>query len=146
MMFEFLKLYFFIIQYDAVGWAPKEYNPDDKQSVGGQEQAGGQISAQKDDSAAQSAFVWDEASGYYYDAASGFYFDGNTGSFYISCLTCTQWKWKITFCMLCGFELLLYNECHNLIYTSFTRWQVSDCCLYAKKIFLNGHCVFIFLV
>ncbi|KAI5591301.1 hypothetical protein BDE02_04G069900 [Populus trichocarpa] len=72
----------FAQQYDAVGWAPKEYNPDEKQSVGGQEQAGGEITVQKDGSAAQSAFVWDEASGYYYDAASGFYFDGNTGLYY----------------------------------------------------------------
>ncbi|KAL3568498.1 hypothetical protein D5086_031149 [Populus alba] len=69
-------------QYDAVGWAPKEYNPDDNQSAGGQEQAGGEITVQKDGSAPQSGFVWDEASGYYYDAASGFYFDGNTGLYY----------------------------------------------------------------
>lgn len=64
-------------QYDSVGWAPKEYNPDDKQSTG-QEQTGG---AQKDAMAPQSGFVWDEASGYYYDAASGFYYDGNTGNY-----------------------------------------------------------------
>ncbi|KAJ6370779.1 hypothetical protein OIU77_001315 [Salix suchowensis] len=70
----------FSLQYDAVGWAPKEYNPDDNQSTGGQEQASGEITVQKDGSAPQSGFVWDEASGYYYDAASGFYFDGNTGS------------------------------------------------------------------
>ncbi|KAH8483126.1 hypothetical protein H0E87_027762 [Populus deltoides] len=69
-------------QYDAAGWAPKEYNPDDNQSAGGQEQAGGEITVQKDGSAPQSGFVWDEASGYYYDAASGFYFDGNTGLYY----------------------------------------------------------------
>ncbi|KAJ7000343.1 LOW QUALITY PROTEIN: hypothetical protein NC653_010968 [Populus alba x Populus x berolinensis] len=69
----------FAQQYDAVGWAPKEYNPDEKQSV---EHAGGEITVQKDGSNAQSAFVWDEASGYYYDAASGFYFDGNTGLYY----------------------------------------------------------------
>ncbi|XP_076906160.1 SUPPRESSOR OF ABI3-5-like [Bidens hawaiensis] len=59
-------------QYDAAGWAPKEYNPDDKQSNGDP----------KDASAPQSGFVWDEASGYYYDAASGFYYDGNTGLYY----------------------------------------------------------------
>ncbi|KAJ6684258.1 hypothetical protein OIU85_007903 [Salix viminalis] len=72
----------FSLQYDAVGWAPKEYNPDDNQSAGGQEQASGEITVQKDGSAPQSGFVWDEASGYYYDAASGFYFDGNTGLYY----------------------------------------------------------------
>ncbi|KAJ6684260.1 RNA-BINDING PROTEIN [Salix viminalis] len=60
----------FSLQYDAVGWAPKEYNPDDNQSTGGQEQASGEITVQKDGSAPQSGFVWDEASGYYYDAAS----------------------------------------------------------------------------
>ena len=65
-------------QYDAVGWAPKEYNPDDKQSAGGQEQGGG-VPAQSNAQAPQSGFVWDEASGYYYDASSGFYYDGNTG-------------------------------------------------------------------
>ncbi|XP_051144506.1 SUPPRESSOR OF ABI3-5 isoform X2 [Andrographis paniculata] len=66
----------FAQQYDAVGWAPKEYNPDDNQATGGQEQ-GGQVAG-----APQSGFVWDEASGYYYDAASGFYYDGNTGLYY----------------------------------------------------------------
>ena len=71
---------------------PREHRPDDNQSAGGQEQAGGEITVQKDGSAPQSGFVWDEASGYYYDAASGFYFDGNTGSFYISCLVCIKWK------------------------------------------------------
>ncbi|CAK9173357.1 unnamed protein product [Ilex paraguariensis] len=71
----------FAQQYDAVGWAPKEYNPDDKQSAGGQEQRG-ELAGQKDASAPQSGFVWDEASGYYYDAASGFYYDGNTGLYY----------------------------------------------------------------
>ena len=86
MIIEFLKFYPFIFQYDAVGRAPKEYSPDDNQS------AGGEITVQKDGSAPQSGFVWDEASGYYYDAASGFYFDGNTGSFYISCLVCIKWK------------------------------------------------------
>ncbi|KAM7525382.1 hypothetical protein LguiA_015284 [Lonicera macranthoides] len=69
-------------QYDAVGWAPKEYNPDDKQSTGGQEQGSGELAVQKDASAPQSGFVWDEALGYYYDAASGFYYDGNTGLYY----------------------------------------------------------------
>ncbi|XP_057477903.1 SUPPRESSOR OF ABI3-5-like isoform X2 [Actinidia eriantha] len=69
-------------QYDAVGWAPKEYNPDDKQSTGGQEQGGGGVAGPMDASAPQSGFVWDEASGYYYDSASGFYYDGNTGLYY----------------------------------------------------------------
>jgi RNA-binding protein 5/10 len=72
----------FAQQYDAVGWAPKEYNPDDKQSTSGQEQICGEIAVQHDGSAPQSGFVWDEASGYYYDAASGFYYDGNTGLYY----------------------------------------------------------------
>ncbi|KAL0296782.1 UNVERIFIED_CONTAM: suppressor of abi3-5 [Sesamum radiatum] len=67
--------------YDAVGWAPKEYNPEDKQSGAVQEQSG-QVAGQSDPSAPQSGFVWDEASGYYYDAASGFYYDGNTGLYY----------------------------------------------------------------
>ncbi|KAF7831223.1 SUPPRESSOR OF ABI3-5 isoform X1 [Senna tora] len=71
----------FAQQYDSVGWAPKEYNPDDKHSTG-QEQTGAEVSAQKDAMAPQSGFVWDEASGYYYDAASGFYYDGNTGLYY----------------------------------------------------------------
>ncbi|XP_057508423.1 SUPPRESSOR OF ABI3-5-like isoform X1 [Actinidia eriantha] len=69
-------------QYDAVGWTPKEYNPDDKPSTGGQEQGGGGVATPKDASAPQSGFVWDEASGYYYDATSGFYYDGNTGLYY----------------------------------------------------------------
>uniref|UniRef100_A0A2P2MAC0 Uncharacterized protein n=1 Tax=Rhizophora mucronata TaxID=61149 RepID=A0A2P2MAC0_RHIMU len=71
----------FAQQYDAAGWAPKEYNPDDKQSDCGLDQA---ASVQNDGSAKQSGFVWDEASGYYYDAASGFYYDGNTGLYYDS--------------------------------------------------------------
>ncbi|KAK4423624.1 suppressor of abi3-5, partial [Sesamum alatum] len=71
----------FAQQYDAVGWAPKEYNPEDKQSGAVQEQSG-QVTSQSDFSAPQSGFVWDEASGYYYDAASGFYYDGNTGLYY----------------------------------------------------------------
>ncbi|GAV61742.1 RRM_1 domain-containing protein/G-patch domain-containing protein/RRM_6 domain-containing protein [Cephalotus follicularis] len=69
----------FAQQYDAVGWAPKEYNPDDKRSAGEQEGVG---TPQQGGSALQSGFVWDEASGYYYDAASGFYYDGNTGLYY----------------------------------------------------------------
>lgn len=67
-----------LLQYDAVGWAPKEYNPDDIQTSGNQEQ-GAEVASQKEGSAPQSGFVWDEASGYYYDAASGFYYDPNTG-------------------------------------------------------------------
>ncbi|XP_071696312.1 SUPPRESSOR OF ABI3-5-like isoform X2 [Rutidosis leptorrhynchoides] len=65
-------------QYDGVGWAPKEYNPDDKQSNGKQDQSRDPTDA----TAPQSGFVWDEASGYYYDATSGFYYDGNTGLYY----------------------------------------------------------------
>ncbi|KAJ0970767.1 hypothetical protein J5N97_018726 [Dioscorea zingiberensis] len=71
----------FAQQYDAVGWAPKEYNPDEKQSTGGLEK-NGNAEAQKGGAAPQSGFVWDEKSGYYYDAASGFYYDGNTGLYY----------------------------------------------------------------
>jgi hypothetical protein len=63
------------LQYDSVGWAPKEYNPDDKQSNGPEQTS-------TDVGAPQSGFVWDEASGYYYDATSGFYYDGNTGMFH----------------------------------------------------------------
>ncbi|XP_042403912.1 SUPPRESSOR OF ABI3-5-like isoform X3 [Zingiber officinale] len=70
----------FAQQYDAVGWAPKEYNPDQKQSTSVYVQ--GNTEAQKGGSAPQSGFVWDEKSGYYYDAASGFYYDGNTGLYY----------------------------------------------------------------
>ncbi|KAL6629112.1 hypothetical protein ACP70R_028877 [Stipagrostis hirtigluma subsp. patula] len=66
----------FAQQYDAIGWAPKEYNPDDKQNSSSE--------PQKDGSATQSGFVWDEKSGYYYDSASGFYYDGNTGLYYDS--------------------------------------------------------------
>ncbi|KAF5480065.1 hypothetical protein F2P56_000835 [Juglans regia] len=72
----------FAQQYDAVGWAPKEYNPDDKQPASRQEQIDGEVQVQNDSSAPQAGFVWDEASGYYYDAASGFYYDGNTGLYY----------------------------------------------------------------
>ncbi|CAD6236985.1 unnamed protein product [Miscanthus lutarioriparius] len=66
----------FAQQYDAIGWAPKEYNPDDKQNSNSE--------SQKDGDAAQSGFVWDEKSGYYYDSASGFYYDGTTGLYYDS--------------------------------------------------------------
>lgn len=72
----------FAQQYDAIGWAPKEYNPDDKQPTGSHEQEGTEIAGQKEDSAPQAGFVWDEASGYYYDASSGFYYDSNTGLYY----------------------------------------------------------------
>ncbi|XP_057422392.1 SUPPRESSOR OF ABI3-5 isoform X2 [Lotus japonicus] len=65
----------FAQQYDSVGWAPKEYNADDKQCTA-PAQTGTEVGAP------QSGFVWDEASGYYYDAASGFYYDGNTGLYY----------------------------------------------------------------
>ncbi|KAG9148540.1 hypothetical protein Leryth_022184 [Lithospermum erythrorhizon] len=71
----------FAQQYDAVGWAPKEYNPDAKQADEPPEQDG-EAANQNSTSAPQSGFVWDEASGYYYDAASGFYYDGNTGLYY----------------------------------------------------------------
>ncbi|KAK3037341.1 hypothetical protein RJ639_032103 [Escallonia herrerae] len=71
----------FAQQYDAVGWAPKEYNPDNKQVTCGQEH-GSELPVQNDALAPQSGFVWDEASGYYYDSASGFYYDGNTGLYY----------------------------------------------------------------
>ncbi|XP_047092817.1 SUPPRESSOR OF ABI3-5-like isoform X1 [Lolium rigidum] len=66
----------FAQQYDAVGWAPKEYNAEDKQNSNSE--------SQKDDSAPQSGFVWDEKSGYYFDSSSGFYYDGNTGLYYDS--------------------------------------------------------------
>ncbi|KAL1066348.1 hypothetical protein V6Z11_D12G056400 [Gossypium hirsutum] len=69
-------------QYDAVGWTPKEYNPDDKQSTSWQEQVVGSVPVQQDGSGLHSGFVWDEASGYYFDAASGFYYDSNTGLYY----------------------------------------------------------------
>ncbi|CAL5428947.1 unnamed protein product [Camellia sinensis] len=72
----------FIAMYDAVGWAPKEYNPDNKQPSGGQEPSGGEVAGPKDAYSLQSGFAWDEASGYYYDASSGFYYDGNTGLYY----------------------------------------------------------------
>ncbi|OQU88952.1 hypothetical protein SORBI_3002G124600 [Sorghum bicolor] len=66
----------FAQQYDAIGWAPKEYNPDDKQNSNSE--------SQKDGGTTQSGFVWDEKSGYYYDSASGFYYDGTTGLYYDS--------------------------------------------------------------
>nr|AWA45149.1 hypothetical protein SO104I06_000001 [Saccharum officinarum] len=66
----------FAQQYDAIGWAPKEYNPDDKQNSNSE--------SQKDGGTAESGFVWDEKSGYYYDSASGFYYDGTTGLYYDS--------------------------------------------------------------
>lgn len=65
-------------QYDGAGWAPKEYNHDEKQT-GGHAQGIGEMA-----SAPQSGYVWDEASGYYYDAASGYYYDGNSGLYYDS--------------------------------------------------------------
>ncbi|PKA61661.1 Glycine-rich RNA-binding protein 3, mitochondrial [Apostasia shenzhenica] len=68
-------------QYDAVGWAPKEYNPDDKQSTAGTDINGG-TGPQNATSVPQAGFVWDEKSGYYYDAASGFYYDANSGLYY----------------------------------------------------------------
>lgn len=70
----------FLYQYDGAGWAPKEYNHDEKQT-GGQGQGIGQMA-----SAPQSGYVWDEASGYYYDAASGYYYDGNSGLHFLTCL------------------------------------------------------------
>ncbi|XP_057873297.1 SUPPRESSOR OF ABI3-5 isoform X2 [Cryptomeria japonica] len=82
----------FAQQYDAVGWAPKEYNPDAKQQNGGNgtetrvegsSDAGNSAPGSSGAGAApQSGFVWDEASGYYYDAASGFYYDGHSGLYY----------------------------------------------------------------
>ncbi|WOK98340.1 SUPPRESSOR OF ABI3-5 isoform X1 [Canna indica] len=71
----------FAQQYDAVGWAPKEYNPDKKQTMAESEQ-NSNAQVQRGATAPQSGFVWDEKSGYYYDAASGFYYDGNTGLYY----------------------------------------------------------------
>eukprot|EP00252_Welwitschia_mirabilis_P000364 TRINITY_DN1038_c0_g1_i4.p1 TRINITY_DN1038_c0_g1~~TRINITY_DN1038_c0_g1_i4.p1 ORF type:complete len:1007 (+),score=258.07 TRINITY_DN1038_c0_g1_i4:326-3346(+) len=81
----------FAQQYDCVGWAPKEYNPDDKQQnenenavLSNTEACSDAVNSANDasQSAPQSGFVWDEASGYYYDAASGFYYDGHTGLYY----------------------------------------------------------------
>ncbi|XP_020600223.1 SUPPRESSOR OF ABI3-5 isoform X2 [Phalaenopsis equestris] len=73
----------FAQQYDAVGWAPKEYNPDDKQqSAASASEQNGATESQMGGSAPQAGFVWDEKSGYYYDASSGFYYDGNTGLYY----------------------------------------------------------------
>ncbi|KAK8960585.1 hypothetical protein KSP40_PGU021778 [Platanthera guangdongensis] len=70
----------FAQQYDSVGWAPKEYNPD-KQSTDASEQKSS-AETHMGGSAPQAGFVWDEKSGYYYDASSGFYYDGNTGLYY----------------------------------------------------------------
>ncbi|MCO5566416.1 hypothetical protein L7F22_020093, partial [Adiantum nelumboides] len=67
----------FAQQYDAVGWAPKEYNPDQAKDGGAPESGASNINA-----APQAGFMWDEASGYYYDAASGFYYDGHRGLYY----------------------------------------------------------------
>ncbi|KAI5069498.1 hypothetical protein GOP47_0015799 [Adiantum capillus-veneris] len=67
----------FAQQYDAVGWAPKEYNPDQSKDGGATEGGVAETNA-----APQAGFVWDEASGYYYDAASGFYYDGHRGLYY----------------------------------------------------------------
>ncbi|GMP80118.1 hypothetical protein CsSME_00035348 [Camellia sinensis var. sinensis] len=72
----------FAQQYDAVGWAPKEYNPDNKQPSGGKEPSGGEVAGPKDAYSLQSGFVWDEASGYYYDGNTGLYYDGNNGVWY----------------------------------------------------------------
>ncbi|CAL5374191.1 unnamed protein product [Camellia sinensis] len=44
-------------RYDAVGWAPKEYNPDNKQPYGGQEPSGGEVAGPKDAYSLQSGFV-----------------------------------------------------------------------------------------
>uniref|UniRef100_A0A1D1YNU4 RNA-binding protein 5 n=1 Tax=Anthurium amnicola TaxID=1678845 RepID=A0A1D1YNU4_9ARAE len=71
----------FAQQYDSIGWAPKEYNPDEKQPTAGSEQNGG-AEAKNTAAVPQSGFVWDETTGYYYDASSGFYYDGNTGLYY----------------------------------------------------------------
>eukprot|EP01018_Ginkgo_biloba_P031596 Gb_28214 [translate_table: standard] len=84
----------FAQQYDAVGWAPKEFNLDqgnrnqptnDKSCA--ETKAGGSLEGENTaDSGAgtapQSGFVWDETSGYYFDAASGFYYDGHSGLYY----------------------------------------------------------------
>ncbi|KAK9052979.1 hypothetical protein SSX86_029609 [Deinandra increscens subsp. villosa] len=99
-------------QYDAVGWAPKEYNPDDKQPNGDP----------KDALAPQSGFVWDEASGYYYDAASGFYYDGNTGPFYRCSLVTLVVFTILTCCLTCVFCYLytgLYYDGNNGIWYSY---------------------------
>jgi RNA-binding protein 5/10 len=81
----------FAQQYDSVGWAPKEYNPDEKQHTEGKrmgtkvesyDAGNSAIESSEGGTAPQSGFVWDEASGYYYDAASGFYYDGHTGLYY----------------------------------------------------------------
>ncbi|PPD97201.1 hypothetical protein GOBAR_DD05763 [Gossypium barbadense] len=91
-------------QYDAVGWTPKEYNPDDKQSTSWQEQVVGSVPVQQDGSGLHSGFVWDEASGYYFDAASGFYYDGNTGVVVIGglLLATAILLWKFSWRMIPG--------------------------------------------
>lgn len=76
--YAFLLYLSFVFQYNTAGWAPKEYNADDKQSTSSHGQ-NANTQAQKSGSTSQCGFVWDEKSGYYYDAASGFYYDGNTG-------------------------------------------------------------------
>ncbi|XP_057826098.1 SUPPRESSOR OF ABI3-5 isoform X1 [Cryptomeria japonica] len=84
----------FAQQYDAVGWAPKEFNLDQGQTnshgvekcettdVGGSCALQNATAISESGTAPQSGFVWDEASGYYFDAASGFYYDGHTGLYY----------------------------------------------------------------
>lgn len=80
----------FAQQYDAAGWAPKEYNPDEgkarneklksaPESLNNGTTDGRSTGA---NAAPQAGFVWDEASGYYFDAASGFYYDGHRGLYY----------------------------------------------------------------
>lgn len=76
------------MKYDAVGWAPKEYNPEEKHSSGRQETADGDVPVQNDGSSLQLGFVWDQTSGYYYDAASGFYYDGTSGPFNFDKVVC----------------------------------------------------------
>ncbi|KAH9303209.1 hypothetical protein KI387_014792, partial [Taxus chinensis] len=85
----------FAQQYDAVGWAPKEFNFDEGKAnqqgvdncgtttnVGGSSVPKNASATSEAGSAPQSGFVWDEASGYYYDATSGFYYDGHSGLYY----------------------------------------------------------------
>ena len=64
-------------QYDSIGWAPKEYNPDEKKTAAESQRNGN--AENTGSTASQPGFVWDETTGYYYDASSGFYYDGNTG-------------------------------------------------------------------
>lgn len=75
-------MFYFSVQYDMIGWAPKEYNPADTADTGmhkGIDTEAG-VAGEGENGAPQSSFVWDEASGYYYDAVSGFYYDGNRGN------------------------------------------------------------------